>query len=168
MLAVGLLLVVGCLVVVSLGRAVGSGVRGDGVGDRPVAPALQEAPDDTLDAELVSRLDQASQAAQADGIELTVTSGWRSASRQQEILDQKIAEVGETEAHRLVAPVEASAHVQGRAVDVGPADAAAWLWRHGSEFGLCQVYANEPWHFEPTTEPGGTCPALEPDASALW
>ena len=76
--------------------------------------------------------------------------------------------MGEAEAHRFVAPVDVSAHVRGLAVDVGPADAATWLRHHGWRYGLCQVYANEPWHFEPTADPGGTCPALEPDASVLW
>ena len=26
--------------------------------------------------------------------------------------------------------------------------AAEWLTEHGSAYGLCQIYANEPWHFE--------------------
>ncbi len=157
------LLVVGGLLVVSLRAAVADGPSDGG----SVVPA-QEQPQPMLDPDLVERFDQASLAARADGVELTITSGWRSASRQQEILDQQIAEVGVAEAHRLVAPVDASAHVKGTAVDVGPADAATWLRRHGWQFGLCQVYANEPWHFEPTTDPGGTCPPLEPDASVLW
>ena len=166
-MVVGLLLV-GCLVAAYLGGVVGTGAAGGGLTWGGMVASAQEPPHGDLDPDLLSRFDQASQAARADGIELTITSGRRSASRQQEILDQKTAEVGAAEARRLVAPVEASAHVQGLAVDVGPAEAAAWLRRHGWQFGLCQVYANEPWHFEPTTEPGGTCPALVPDASVLW
>jgi hypothetical protein len=27
-------------------------------------------------------------------------------------------------------------------------DAAAWLSRHGAKYGLCQIYSNEPWHYE--------------------
>lgn len=132
------------------------------------APAQAQLPHE-LHPDLVSRFDQASRAARAEaGLELSITSGWRSTSEQQEIIDQKVAEVGVEAAHRLVAPVEASAHVRGLAIDVGPSDGAAWLGRHGWRFGLCQVYANEPWHFEPTTDPGGTCPPLVPDASALW
>ena len=34
------------------------------------------------------------------------------------------------------------------AVDIGPADATAWLSQHGAEYGLCQIYRNEPWHYE--------------------
>ena len=41
-----------------------------------------------------------------------------------------------------------SAHVSGDAVDVGPSGAAAWLSEHGAEYGLCQIYGNEPWHHE--------------------
>jgi zinc D-Ala-D-Ala carboxypeptidase len=37
---------------------------------------------------------------------------------------------------------------RGNAVDVAPVDAAAWLSEHGAEYGLCQIYGNEPWHFE--------------------
>jgi hypothetical protein len=38
--------------------------------------------------------------------------------------------------------------VSGDAVDLGELDATTWLSEHGSAFGLCQVYDNEPWHFE--------------------
>jgi hypothetical protein len=38
--------------------------------------------------------------------------------------------------------------VSGDAVDIGPAVAAAWLSARGASFGLCQVYGNEPWHYE--------------------
>jgi hypothetical protein len=47
-----------------------------------------------------------------------------------------------------VATAETSAHVSGDAVDIGPFDAAAWLSEHGAEYGLCQIYSNEPWHYE--------------------
>jgi LAS superfamily LD-carboxypeptidase LdcB len=47
-----------------------------------------------------------------------------------------------------VATPDTSAHVSGNAVDIGPAEAAAWLSEHGAEYGLCRTYANEPWHYE--------------------
>jgi D-alanyl-D-alanine carboxypeptidase len=34
------------------------------------------------------------------------------------------------------------------AVDIEHSDATAWLSEHGAELGLCQIYSNEPWHFE--------------------
>lgn len=57
-------------------------------------------------------------------------------------------------------------HVSGEAVDVGGWDAMEWLARRGAEFGLCRVYANEPWHFElrPEATEGG-CPPQYPDPS---
>jgi hypothetical protein len=68
------------------------------------------------------------------------------------------------EAARWVATPETSAHVSGDAVDVGPADARAWLSEHGAGHGLCQVYGNEPWHFElrPEAVDRG-CPPMYPD-----
>ena len=45
-------------------------------------------------------------------------------------------------------PPTTSAHVSGDAVDIGPVDATAWLSEHGAEYGLCQIYGNEPWHYE--------------------
>lgn len=61
-------------------------------------------------------------------------------------------------------PPEESAHVSGAAVDVA-AEGADWLKAHGWRYGLCQRYANEWWHFEVRTQPGGTCPPLQQDAS---
>ena len=54
----------------------------------------------------------------------------------------------EAEAARWVATADTSLHVSGDAVDIGPSGAAAWLSEHGAEYGLCQIYRNEPWHYE--------------------
>ena len=43
---------------------------------------------------------------------------------------------------------------------------AGWLSEHGAGYGLCQTYANETWHFELATTPGGECPAMRRDASS--
>jgi hypothetical protein len=54
--------------------------------------------------------------------------------------------------------------VSGEAVDIGPAAAAAWLSQRGAAYGLCQVYENEPWHYE--LRPGAAdrgCPSMYPD-----
>ena len=58
----------------------------------------------------------------------------------------------EEEAARWVATANTSPHVSGGAVDVGPSGAAAWLSGHGAEYGLCQIYGNEPWHYELRSE----------------
>jgi hypothetical protein len=144
-------------------------------GDQPqdgVAVAGTAAPPravDGLDAELLRRFDAARAAAAEDGVDLTITSGHRTPEQQQSLVDDALARYGSAdEAHRWVAPVDGSAHVAGTAIDVGPTDGAYWLLEHGAEFGLCQVFANEVWHFEATVEPGGTCGPTVPDASGLW
>lgn len=120
-----------------------------------------------LDAELRGAMQDAARAAIADGYEFVVTNGWRSAAYQQSLLDAAIAEYGsEEEARRFVAAPETSKHVTGEAVDIGRTDANSWLSQHGSDYGLCQTYANEMWHFELATAPGGECPAQLSDASA--
>ena len=56
-----------------------------------------------------------------------------------------------------------SAHVSGDAVDIGPA-ATAWLSEHGAAYGLCQIYGNEPWHYELRPDAGEYgCPAMFAD-----
>jgi LAS superfamily LD-carboxypeptidase LdcB len=123
----------------------GEGGRGNGGGvfdDRDPTVA-------NLDPDLLDALRTAAAAARDEGIELRVNSGWRSAAEQEQLLAQAIAEYGsEKEARRWVATPETSAHVSGDAVDLGPSSAADWLGRHGAAYGLCQIYRNEPWHFE--------------------
>jgi LAS superfamily LD-carboxypeptidase LdcB len=78
-----------------------------------------------------------------------VDSGWRSAAYQEELLRQAIAKYGSRKAAaRWVATPATSAHVSGDAVDIGHAAARSWLSRHGAKYGLCQIYRNEPWHYE--------------------
>jgi LAS superfamily LD-carboxypeptidase LdcB len=110
-----------------------------------------------LDPALLAALRRA--ATDAAGVELVVDSGWRSPDYQQRLLDDAVFKYGsEAEAARWVATPETSAHVSGDAVDVGPAG-AAWLSAHGAAYGLCQVYDNEPWHYELRPEaPGQGCP----------
>ena len=70
----------------------------------------------------------------------------------------------EKEAARWVATPNTSAHVSGDAVDIGPFDATAWLSEHGAEYRLCQIYSNEPWHYE--LRPGAIdhgCPPMYAD-----
>ena len=89
------------------------------------------------------------EAATDAGIVFVVDSGWRSPAYQEHLLQEAVAKYGsQEEAARWVATPETSAHVSGDAVDIGPSDAAAWLSERGAEYGLCQIYDNEPWHFE--------------------
>ena len=63
-----------------------------------------------------------------------------------------------------MATPETSSHVSGDAVDIGPSAARSWLSAHGAGYGLCQVYRNEPWHYE--LRPGSSdfgCPRMYAD-----
>jgi hypothetical protein len=114
---------------------------------------------------LLQALREAATDAAYDDIEFYVTSGWRSPEYQNQLLREAVAEYGsEAEAARWVATADTSAHVSGDAVDIGPADASAWLSEHGAAYGLCQIYGNEPWHYElrPQAIDGG-CPPLYAD-----
>jgi D-alanyl-D-alanine carboxypeptidase len=102
-----------------------------------------------LDPDLLGALRQAATDAAYDGVEFVVDSGWRSPEYQNQLLREAVSTYGsEEEAARWVATAETSAHVSGDAVDIGPLDATAWLSEHGAEYGLCQIYSNEPWHYE--------------------
>jgi D-alanyl-D-alanine carboxypeptidase len=102
-----------------------------------------------LDPDLLDALRQAATDAAGDGVEFFVTSGWRSPEYQEQLLQEAVAEYGsEKEAARWVATADTSPHVSGDAVDVGPDDATDWLSEHGAEYGLCQTWGNEPWHYE--------------------
>jgi D-alanyl-D-alanine carboxypeptidase len=119
-----------------------------------------------LDPALAAAVRRATADAAEDGIELRITSGRRSRAYQQRLLDDAIDSYGEAEARRRVATPDRSRHVTGDAVDVGPTDAAYWLAEHGPAYGLCQVYANEIWHYELLATPGGECPPMRPDSSS--
>jgi D-alanyl-D-alanine carboxypeptidase len=102
-----------------------------------------------LDPDLLGALRRAEVDAAEDGIELLVDSGWRSPEYQNQLLREAVSEYGSAaEAARWVATAQTSAHVSGDAVDIGPSNAAAWLAERGAEYGLCQIYRNEPWHYE--------------------
>lgn len=118
-----------------------------------------------LDPGLAAELRRARADAAAEGIHIVVNSGRRSREYQESLLREAIARYGsEAEAARWVATPETSPHVSGDAIDVGPAEAMAWLSAHGGVYGLCQIYGNEPWHFElrPAAAADG-CPAMYPD-----
>jgi D-alanyl-D-alanine carboxypeptidase len=102
-----------------------------------------------LDPDLLGALRRAATDAAGDGVEFYVDSGWRSPEYQEQLLREAVSKYGsQGEAARWVATAETSAHVSGDAVDIGHSDATAWLAEHGAEYGLCQIYSNEPWHYE--------------------
>lgn len=120
-------------------------------------------------ARLTPELLQAMRAAEVDaadeGIRFEVTSGWRSEAYQRWLLQEAIELYASEEvARQYVATPDRSKHVTGDAVDIASLDAQLWLIEHGSRYGICQTYANERWHFELATSPGGTCPEMQVDA----
>jgi D-alanyl-D-alanine carboxypeptidase len=106
-----------------------------------------------LDPALLGALRHAATDAADDGVQFYVTSGWRSPQYQSQLFREAVSEYGsEEEAARWVATRNTSAHLSGDAVDIGPFDATAWLSEHGAKYGLCQIYSNEPWHYELRSE----------------
>jgi hypothetical protein len=102
-----------------------------------------------LDPDLLGALRKAATNAADDRVEFFVNSGWRSPEYQEQLLREAVSKYGsKTEAARWVATPDTSPHVSGHAIDIGHSDATAWLSKHGAEYGLCQIYSNEPWHYE--------------------
>ncbi|RKR92178.1 D-alanyl-D-alanine carboxypeptidase-like protein [Micromonospora pisi] len=118
-----------------------------------------------LDPDLRAAIQRAARDAAADGVQMGINSGWRSKRLQQNLLDEAIRKYGsKQEAGKWVNTPDKSSHVLGKAVDVGPTDADSWLSQHGNDYGLCQTYNNEMWHYELAVAPGDTCPQpLAPD-----
>lgn len=119
-----------------------------------------------LDPALLRAVQDAARVAQAQGVDIRITSGWRSKGFQQRLFDNAVRNYGSVAAAaEFVAGPEVSKHVTGQAVDIAPVAADMWLIANGRQFGLCQIYANEIWHFELATDQYGNCPPLLPSAA---
>ena len=102
-----------------------------------------------LDPDLLRALRQAAKDAARAGVTIYINSGWRSPEYQELLHLQAVWKYrSKAKAARWVATADTSSHVSGDAVDIGPSRATAWLSRHGARYRLCQVYRNEPWHYE--------------------
>ncbi|TWD84038.1 LAS superfamily LD-carboxypeptidase LdcB [Kribbella amoyensis] len=146
------------------------GQRVLGVADGAVPPGVTVFNDAVpgvanLDPDLLGAVREAAKDAANDGVEFYVNSGWRSPQYQARLLAEAVTKYGsEEEAARWVATPTTSPHVQGHAIDIGRSDATAWLSKYGAKYGLCQIYDNEPWHYELRREAvDGGCPARYPD-----
>jgi LAS superfamily LD-carboxypeptidase LdcB len=100
-----------------------------------------------------------------EGVHFVVHSGWRSPEYQNQLLREAVSKYGsEEKAARWVATADTSAHISGDAVDIGPSAATMWLSEHGARYGLCQIYRNEPWHYELRPEAiNDSCPRMYAD-----
>ena len=120
-----------------------------------------------LDPALRGALRRAAQDADAEGLTLYVNSGWRSPAYQEQLLAEAVSRYGSVaDAARWVATPATSPHVSGDAVDIENSAATTWLSEHGAQYGLCQIYRNEPWHFELRADAvDHGCPAVYADPS---
>ena len=102
-----------------------------------------------LDPDLLQALREAATDAGDVGVKFYVNSGWRSPEYQNQLLSEAVSKYGsKAAAARWVATAKTSPHVSGDAADLGDSNATTWLSEHGAEYGLCQIYNNEPWHYE--------------------
>jgi hypothetical protein len=96
-------------------------------------------------------------AARRAGIELSITSGYRSDAEQARLFA----------AHpdpKWVAPPGKSLHRLGTELDLGPPGAYAWLAANAPRFEFVKRYSWEPWHFGLGAHPGVAFPAqADPD-----
>lgn len=149
--------------------SVTSATTADGlIGDGVQVTLFDDVPAVTgLDDRLREALQSAARAAASEGVQLRLNSGWRSPDYQRQLLQEAVAKYGSAEeAARWVATADTSEHVTGEAADIGPWKAAEWLGRHGAQYGLCRIYANEAWHFELRADAAvDGCPRTYTDAS---
>ena len=121
---------------------------------------------DNLDPDLRAAVEAATRAARDDGVELSITSGWRSRDHQERLFDAAVSKYGSEEEAGATSrrPTPRGTSPATRSTSVRPTP-TSWLSQHGADYGLCQIYANEVWHFELATTPGGQCPEMYPDSS---
>lgn len=133
-------------------------------------PAVAEKSGTTVRACVVHDLQAMFSAAEKDGIELYLVSGYRSYSFQQKLWDYYVGEYGEAVAKTMDAYPGVSEHMLGLSVDLcttdhqyeleddfANTDAYAWLMAHGSTYGFILRYpqgsekysgiAFSPWSF---------------------
>jgi hypothetical protein len=84
--------------------------------------------------------DRLEAAAAADGIQLMISSAWRSDAEQAILFAQHPDP-------KWVAPPGTSLHRLGTELDIGPISAYPWLAAHAPEFGFKLRYPWEPWHW---------------------
>lgn len=97
----------------------------------------------------------------ASGGRISITSGYRSPERQQQLWQAALAKYGDPEiADNWVARPGKSNHGRGIAADLGFADAGARQWAHANaaRYGLHFPMEWEPWHVEPTGVAGQSDP----------
>lgn len=90
--------------------------------------------------DVAQAFDRMAAAAAADGIQLIITSAFRSNAEQAAIFAARPDP-------KWVAPPGTSLHRLGTELDLGPASAYGWLAANAPRFHFVQRYAWEPWHY---------------------
>ncbi len=87
-------------------------------------------------------------AAKADGVTLSIASGFRTNAEQAALYDCYLT--GDCNGGNLAAPPGHSNHQSGLALDLNThvRSVRRWLERHGSEYGFARTVRSEPWHWE--------------------
>ena len=102
--------------------------------------------------------DRLAAAARADGVSLTIASGFRS-DAEQAILFARHPDP------KWVAPPGESLHRNATELDLGPRSAYGWLAANAGRFHFLLRYPHEPWHFGYTLNPRSSPRAATPGSS---
>jgi soluble lytic murein transglycosylase-like protein len=102
--------------------------------------------------DVAQAFDRMEAAARADGVALTITSGYRSDAEQAVLWARRPDP-------KWVARPGTSLHRNGTELDLGPPSAYAWLAANAPRFRFVKRYAWEPWHFGLALNTGSTLSA---------
>lgn len=98
-----------------------------------------------IGAHIAKQFDTMVAAAKKDGVNITITSGFRSRAEQ-----EKLYAAYKNGTGNLAAKPGTSNHESGDALDLGPPSAYAWLKQNAGQFGFKNKIASEPWHWSLT------------------
>ncbi|MBI3928064.1 MAG: M15 family metallopeptidase [Armatimonadetes bacterium] len=120
-----------------------SSAPGERISMGPGKPPAVRRQGKLIGAEIADNFDAMVEAAKKDGVELKITSGYRTYAEQQALY----AKYGSGRA----AKPGTSNHESGRAIDFANTSGAyAWLKQNAARFGLYNKIASEPWHYSTT------------------
>ena len=97
--------------------------------------------------DVAEAFDRMAAAAATDGLDLIITSAFRSDAEQARLW-------AANPDPKWVAPPGKSLHRLGTELDLGPPAAYSWLARNAERFGFLQRYSWEPWHYGYTRNAG--------------
>jgi len=98
-----------------------------------------------IGAHIAKQFDAMVAAAKQDGVNITITSGFRTRAEQ-----EKLYAAYKNGTGNLAAKPGTSNHESGDALDLGPPSAYSWLKQNAGRFGFKNTVAGEPWHWSLT------------------